>query len=100
MSIDYASIATNSALLATILTPLLQYVNKASQTYFFDLMGLPFAVFLVTTVTSVIDPNDYTVFLFVLSIVLEVVIYGLIVIERYYFEKYGLAPRGRRRWWP
>jgi hypothetical protein len=91
MSIDYSSLATNSAALAAILSPLLQYVHRKSQTYFLDLLAIPFGIFLVTTLTSAVNPNLYTVILFIIGVILEIGIYSLLVIEQYYYGKYRLT---------
>jgi hypothetical protein len=89
--IDYSTIATNSAVLAAILTPLLQYINGKSQTYFLDLLAVPFGIFVVTALTGAVDPNFYTVILFIIGATLEIVIYSLLIVEQYYYGKFRLG---------
>ena len=91
MSVDYSSIATNSALLATVLTPLLAYLNKDSKTKFFDLLALPFVIFLLAAVSSSVSPGDLSVYLFVAGVAVEIGVYLMLAAESYYFAEYRLT---------
>ena len=89
--VDYSSIANNSALLAAILTPLLGYLHKESQTYYLDLLAVPFIIFLLTVATSTIVPNDLSVWLFVIGIAIEIGLYLMIALESLDVEKQRLT---------
>lgn len=91
MSVDFSSIANNSALLAAILTPLLGYLNKDCQTYFLNLLALLFTIFMVTIATSTIIPDVWSEYLFVGGIVLVIGLYLAIASEQYYFGKLRLT---------
>ncbi len=88
---DYSSIANNSALLATVLTPLLAYLNKESKSKFFDILAFPFVVFLLTVVSSAAFPGPLSVTLFVIGVTSEIVIYLALAIEGYYYSEYKLS---------
>jgi len=87
MTVDFSSLTTNAAMLATILTPLLSYLNNDSQTYFFDLLAVPFAIFLITALTGAIWQGDVPVVLCVIGVVLEIFLYVMMSIEQYYVRK-------------
>lgn len=91
MSVDYSSIANNSALLATVLTPLLAYLNKESKSKFFDVLAVPFVIFLLTVVSSAAFPGPLSVALFIIGVAAEIVIYIALAVEGYYYTEYRLA---------
>jgi hypothetical protein len=91
MSVDYASIANNSTLLATVLTPLLAYVNRENKTRFLDLIGVPFVIFLLAIVSSSVSPGSLSVVLFVFGVSVEILVYLMMAVENYYFAEYRLA---------
>ena len=91
MAIDFSAIGMSAAIFATILTPLLTYLNQASQTYFLDLLAVPFALFLIAAVTEAIWQGDVTVVLFVLGVIVEIVLYVMMALEQYYFQKSKLT---------
>ncbi len=91
MSVDYSSIANNSALLATVLTPLLAYLNKESKSKFFDVLAVPFVIFLLTVVSSAAFPGPLSVALFIVGVAAEIVIYVALAVEGYYYTEYRLT---------
>jgi hypothetical protein len=91
MTVDYTSIAANSALMATILTPVLSYINSDIQTYFLDLLAVPFVIFLITALTGAVWPSDLTVALFVIGVAAEIVLYVMMAIEQYYYRKFSVV---------
>lgn len=91
MSVDYSAIANNSALLATVLTPLLGYLNRDSKTKFFDLLALPFVIFLLSAVSSSVYPGDVSVYLFISGVAIEIGVYLMMAVESYYYAEYRLT---------
>ena len=91
MTVDYSLIANNSVLLATILVPLLGYIHRESQTYYLDLLAIPFVLFMVAVASSILVPNEYSVYLFVVGVVSVILLYLMMAFETLLFETHRLT---------
>ena len=93
MNVDYSSMASNSVLLAALLTPILAYLNRKIETYFLDLLALPFVMFMTTIVTSTAWPNAASLWLYVGGIVVEIVLYCFMAVEQFYVDRDRLTTK-------